>query len=158
MRRKSCRGHISSYSVMIKELARQCKMFCSVLSAAQKWGHCITLSFRGTAGDVHAETEWQIKWAQNTGCSEYKRKKESGTVETTPSAVIIGLSVMCALSSVFTGGRVCSHRRGKAGQNPQCHPAASTSTLQVSFTAHCRSLVARRGTVWCIEREWCIKH
>lgn len=46
--------------------------------------------------------------------------------------------------SVFTGGRVCSHRWGETGQNPQCHPAAASSSLQVRLKAHCCPLVA-----WC---------
>lgn len=53
----------------------------------------------------------------------------------------------CFVLCFLTGGRVCSHRRGEAAQNPQCHPAAAPSTLQVRFAAHCFPLQVEQENV-----------
>lgn len=56
VRRKGCRGQISSYC-HTQTTGETMLKFQLIFKCCSKWGHCIMLSFLGTAGDVHAKTE-----------------------------------------------------------------------------------------------------
>ena len=130
--------------------------FRLVSECCSKRGHCIALSFLGTAGGiVHVKTEQQIKGAETEAAPNIKGERREGKLKQLRLLWLSAHSVMWRLSSVYTGGRVCSHRWGEAGQNPQCHPAAASATLQVSFKAQRCTLVARRGSVWFLSTLWC---